>query len=90
MLVNTATSLSYFALGCLQELATSGCDSGRVLKSLGWPLGNPSIGAIYPVLHVMSKEGSEEDQVDNRATSAMTRASTAPKHTHQRELQSSS
>jgi DNA-binding PadR family transcriptional regulator len=35
----------------------SGYDIRRLLKSLGWLMGNPSFGAIYPALHALLEDG---------------------------------
>jgi DNA-binding PadR family transcriptional regulator len=35
----------------------SGYDIRRFLRSLGWLLGNPSFGTIYPALHALLEDG---------------------------------
>ena len=47
----------YFILGLLAEQTMSGYDVRRVLKSLGWLMGSPSFGAIYPALHTLLEDG---------------------------------
>jgi DNA-binding PadR family transcriptional regulator len=44
----------------------SGYDIKRVLKSLGWLLGNPSFGSLYPALHTLLKDGLAVVDVDSR------------------------
>ena len=46
----------YFILGLLTKRAMSGYDIRRFLKSLGWLLGNPSFGTIYPALHALLQD----------------------------------
>ena len=56
-MAHTAASFRYFILGLLTERAMSGYDIRRLLKSLGWLMGNPSFGAIYPALHTLLDDG---------------------------------
>ena len=51
-----SASFRYFILGLLVRRAMSGYDIRRFLKSLGWLLGNPSFGAIYPALHTLLQD----------------------------------
>jgi DNA-binding PadR family transcriptional regulator len=44
----------------------SGYDINRVLKNLGWLVGNPSFGSLYPALHALQKDGLVEVDVENR------------------------
>jgi DNA-binding PadR family transcriptional regulator len=44
----------------------SGYDINRVLKSLGWLVGNPSFGSLYPALHALQEDGWVTVDVDNR------------------------
>ena len=44
----------------------SGYDINRVLKSLGWLVGNPSFGSLYPALHALQEDGLVTVDVDNR------------------------
>jgi DNA-binding PadR family transcriptional regulator len=46
----------YFILGLLFRRAMSGYDIRRFLKSLGWLIGSPSFGTIYPALHALLKD----------------------------------
>ena len=39
----------YFILGLLSQQPMSGYDAKQYLESLGWLVGNPSFGAIYPI-----------------------------------------
>jgi PadR family transcriptional regulator AphA len=41
----------HFILGLLFEQPMSGYDIKQYLESLGWLVGSPSFGAIYPALH---------------------------------------
>jgi DNA-binding PadR family transcriptional regulator len=56
-MASTAANFSYFILGLLAEQNMSGYDIRRFLKSLGWLMGNPSFGAIYPALHALLENG---------------------------------
>jgi DNA-binding PadR family transcriptional regulator len=51
-----SVSFRYFILGLLTKRSMSGYDIRRLLRSLGWLLGNPSFGAIYPALHALLKD----------------------------------
>ncbi len=46
----------HFVLGLLADRSMSGYDIRCFLKSLGWLVGNPSFGAIYPALHALLKD----------------------------------
>ena len=56
-MTGTAANFRYFILGLLAEQAMSGYDIRRLLKGLGWLMGNPSFGAIYPALHALLEDG---------------------------------
>jgi len=47
----------YFILGLLSQQPMSGYDAKQYLESLGWLVGNPSFGAIYPALHGLLEDG---------------------------------
>ena len=47
----------HFILGLLFRQPMSGYDVKQYLESLGWLVGNPSFGAIYPALHGLLKDG---------------------------------
>ena len=46
----------HFILGLLLEQPMSGYDIKQYLESLGWLVGNPSFGAIYPALHALLED----------------------------------
>ena len=46
----------HFILGLLAQQPMSGYDVKQYLESLGWLVGNPSFGAIYPALHGLLKD----------------------------------
>jgi PadR family transcriptional regulator AphA len=46
-----------FILGLLTNRSMSGYGIRRFLRSLGWLLGNPSFGTIYPALHALLEDG---------------------------------
>jgi PadR family transcriptional regulator AphA len=54
-----ARSVSFreFILGLLAEQPMSGYDIKRAQKSLGWLIGIPSFGSLYPTLHGLLREG---------------------------------
>ena len=52
-----STNFRYFILGLLVKRSMSGYDIRRLLRSLGWLLGNPSFGTIYPALHALLEDG---------------------------------
>jgi DNA-binding PadR family transcriptional regulator len=56
-MASVAANFRYFILGLLAEQSLSGYDIRRLLKSLGWLMGNPSFGAIYPALHTLLEDG---------------------------------
>jgi PadR family transcriptional regulator AphA len=56
MKANTV-SLRYFILGLLTRQSMSGYDIKRFLKSLGWLIGSPSFGSLYPALHALLEDG---------------------------------
>jgi DNA-binding PadR family transcriptional regulator len=47
----------HFILGLLTQQPMSGYDIQRLLKSLGWLVGNPSSGSLYPALHALLEDG---------------------------------
>ncbi len=47
----------HFILGLLTHQPMSGYDIKQFLASLGWLVGSPSFGAIYPALHTLLKDG---------------------------------
>ena len=51
-----SVTFRYFILGLLIKRAMSGYGIRRFLKSLGWLIGNPSFGTIYPALHALLKD----------------------------------
>jgi PadR family transcriptional regulator AphA len=51
-----AVSLRYFVLGLLAQQPMSGYDIRRFLKSLGWLIGSPSSGSLYPILRALLEE----------------------------------
>lgn len=50
-------SLRYFILGLLARESMSGYDIRRFFKSLGWLIGSPSSGSLYPILRSLPEEG---------------------------------
>jgi PadR family transcriptional regulator AphA len=50
-------SLRYFILGLLAQQPMSGYDIRRFLKGLGWLIGSPSAGSLYPILRTLHEEG---------------------------------
>jgi DNA-binding PadR family transcriptional regulator len=50
-------SFRYFILGLLTQRSMSGYDVKQFLKDMGWIIGNPSFGMIYPSLHTLLKDG---------------------------------
>ena len=46
-----------FVLGLLSQQPMSGYDIKQYLESLGWLVGTPSFGAIYPALHGLLEDG---------------------------------
>ena len=61
-----SVSLRHFILGLLTRYPMSGYDINRVLKSLGWLVGNPSFGSLYPALHALQEDDLVTVDVDNR------------------------
>jgi DNA-binding PadR family transcriptional regulator len=47
----------HFVLGLLSQQPMSGYDIKQYLECLGWLVGNPSFGAIYPALHTLLEDG---------------------------------
>jgi PadR family transcriptional regulator AphA len=61
-----SVNLRYFTLGLLTQQAMSGYDIRRVFKSLGWLVGNPSFGSLYPALHALQQDGLVTLETDSR------------------------
>jgi PadR family transcriptional regulator AphA len=51
-----SVSLRHFILGVLTQQPMSGYDIRQVLNSLGWLVGNPSFGSLYPALHALRND----------------------------------
>lgn len=51
-----SVSLRHFILGLLTQQPMSGYDIRQTLHSLGWLVGNPSFGSLYPALHALLKD----------------------------------
>jgi len=51
------SSFRHFILGLLSQQPMSGYDIKQYLECLGWLVGNPSFGAIYPALHALLEDG---------------------------------
>jgi PadR family transcriptional regulator AphA len=49
-------SFHHFILGLLTRQPMSGYDIKRFLADLGWLVGSPSYGAIYPALHALLQD----------------------------------
>ena len=60
-----SVSFRHFILGLLTRQPVSGYDIQRVFKSLGWLVGNPSFGSLYPALHALLKDGLVMVDVDS-------------------------
>jgi DNA-binding PadR family transcriptional regulator len=56
-MAKSGVSFRHFILGLLVKRSMSGYDIRRLLRSLGWLLGNPSFGTIYPALHALLEDG---------------------------------
>jgi PadR family transcriptional regulator AphA len=50
-------SFRHFILGLLTQKPMSGYDIKRTFQSLGWLVGDPSFGSLYPALHAMLRDG---------------------------------
>ena len=61
-----SVSLRHFILGLLAQQPMSGYDIRQVLNGLGWLVGNPSFGSLYPALHALLKDGMVTVDVDAR------------------------
>jgi DNA-binding PadR family transcriptional regulator len=46
----------YFVLGLISQQPMSGYDIKQYLECMGWLVGNPSFGAIYPALHALLED----------------------------------
>jgi DNA-binding PadR family transcriptional regulator len=57
-------SLRYLVLGLLAQQSMSGYDIQRILKSLGWLIGKPSTGSLYPILRALPEEGLATVEVE--------------------------
>jgi PadR family transcriptional regulator AphA len=64
----SAASISFrhFILGLVTQQPMSGYDIRRVLKSLGWLVGDPSFGSLYPALHALEEDGLVQMTPDAR------------------------
>ena len=49
-------NLNFFILGLLAQKPMSGYDIKRFMKSLGWLIGSPGGGSLYPVLRALLQE----------------------------------
>lgn len=56
-MANGSKSFRQFILGLLTHRPMSGYDIKRFLQSLGWLVGSPSFGSIYPALHTLLENG---------------------------------
>lgn len=65
-MTTTAQNFRFFILGLLGEQAMSGYDVRQMMKRLGWLIGSPSFGAIYPALHALLEEGQVTVRVISR------------------------
>jgi DNA-binding PadR family transcriptional regulator len=65
-MTTTAQSFRFFILGLLGEQAMSGYDIRQMMKRLGWLIGSPSFGAIYPALHALLAEEQVTVEVISR------------------------
>ena len=52
-----SASLRHTILGLLTQQPMSGYDIKRVAESLGWLVGGPSFGSLYPALNGLEKDG---------------------------------
>jgi len=66
MMATSAQSFRFFILGLLGERAMSGYDIRQTMKRLGWLIGSPSFGAIYPALHALLEDGQVTVEVISR------------------------
>ncbi len=53
-------SFRYFILGLLAQKEMSGYDIKRFVESLGWLIGAPSFGSLYPALHTLLEDNLVE------------------------------
>lgn len=56
----------HFILGLLTGQPMSGYDIKQVLKRLGWLVGEPSFGSLYPALHALQRDGLVTMEVESR------------------------
>jgi PadR family transcriptional regulator AphA len=61
-----SVSLRHFILGVLTQQPMSGYDIRQVLNSVGWLVGNPSFGSLYPALHALLNDGLVTVQEEDR------------------------
>jgi DNA-binding PadR family transcriptional regulator len=66
MMATSARRFRFFILGLLGERAMSGYDIRQMMKRLGWLIGSPSFGAIYPALHALLEDGQVTVEVISR------------------------
>ena len=57
------SNFRHFILGLLSQQPMSGYDVKQYLECLGWLVGNPSFGAIYPALHALLEDGLVELEI---------------------------
>jgi DNA-binding PadR family transcriptional regulator len=65
-MATTAQRFRFFILGLLGQRPMSGYDIRQTMKRLGWLIGSPSFGAIYPALHALLEEGQVTVEVVSR------------------------
>jgi DNA-binding PadR family transcriptional regulator len=58
-----SVSFRHFILGLLTQEPMSGYDIKRALQRLGWLVGDPSFGSLYPALHALLSDGLVEVDV---------------------------
>lgn len=62
----SSVNLRNFILGLLTQQPMSGYDIKRVLENLGWLVGKPSFGSLYPALHALLEDGLVTVKTDER------------------------
>jgi DNA-binding PadR family transcriptional regulator len=62
----TTQRFRLFILGLLGQRPMSGYDIRQTMKRLGWLIGSPSFGAIYPALHALLEDGQVTVEVVSR------------------------
>jgi PadR family transcriptional regulator AphA len=61
-------SLRYLVLGLIAENPMSGYDIRQFLGNLGWLIGSPSCGSLYPALRRLLQDGLATVDIDLRET----------------------